>query len=191
LPLEYLDRDIVFLNFDLKLSPHKGLISTSLCAKSQNFWMQSLWYRHFSKSPCFPDINGKASRFWKMHISERLHLNVLEFCTQASLNETFMWPKFQTKIQKYRVIDKLVPTGKNSISRSRHAKGSLYLRVRNDLFSCMWVGFYGTSEFMRRSFEIFSYSIIRIFINFLVEVLYFHLIFAYYMSNKKSKVMIL
>jgi hypothetical protein len=50
-----------------------------------------------------------------MHISDRLCPKVLKICTQASLDITIMWTKFQVTIQKYGFIDKLGPTRESSL----------------------------------------------------------------------------
>ena len=60
-----------------------------------------------SKSPYFPQIDGKAPKFLKIHISKRLDSKVLKFCTQASLIESSMWAKFQIKIQSNDLIQKI------------------------------------------------------------------------------------
>ena len=66
-------------------------------------------FRRFSIDMC------KTWEFWKMHIWEELHPKVLKFCTQASINETFMCATLQVEIQKNILIDKLPLTGKNSL----------------------------------------------------------------------------
>jgi hypothetical protein len=40
-------------------------------------------------------------------MSERLYPKILKFCTEASLSETSLWPKFQVKIRNYNFLRKI------------------------------------------------------------------------------------
>ena len=72
----------------------------------------------------------------KIHNSERLSPKLLKFSVKASLVETFIWAKFQVKVPKYDLAEKMGSYRKNSVK-------ILYL-ARNKLVARILLGFLST-----------------------------------------------